>query len=941
MDGMYHEHFLICMLILFCWLEPTESKSPICDAAHNLFQCNTTSQCVTLTQRCDFRYDCDDRSDELGCVRPSCNTTTQYTCANGKCIHSNWICDGENDCVDRSDETDELCSGDCKEGYFRCRGSKACMPNSYKCDGDADCTGGEDEENCPARECRDDEFQCSNKQQCIDIDYRCDGVNECRDRSDEVGCTDIICKDNQFTCADKTHCIDEDWKCDGISDCRDESDEQECENENRKCLPQYFTCKSGTIPCIPLSWKCDGNKECSDGSDELNCDNIKDRCPFGESHCANRRQCISKRKFCDGIWDCVDKSDESDCAGKKPAKSPQSCPLETHYRCPGDAGKCIPAKRLCDSIKDCPGGEDEKQGPHFCNYNECTDATYSNCSHICIDMRVGFKCECRKGYKLAKDKHTCEDIDECIRGISNPCQEFCFNTNGSHKCSCYEGFTLLPNGECKPNDEKHDVSFIVSGIEDIRKITLDWHRGHKVVVPNIPAVAVRFLALDIRNGFVYWSDPKNEAISRYKISTLDSLKASPPKPEILVRSPTIKSPGRIALDWVHELLFWVDSDRESISVSKLDGTMSKTLYRFPNTIVAGFAVHPKYGYIYMGCILNSGKGEGVIRRCGMNGNKTSCVSIVTRQVKAVYDIAIDYDQDIVYWTDPVLELLAGSRLDGEYRQNLIYDEAYSPLSLAVFNGRIYWIDKERHYLFSSSRSGSQVRVVNNDIYTRMDMAVLNAGAQPPGTNYCLNSECKYLCLPEAYDSSDPRNYTCSCPDSYVPVEDDSNDCKPIIDPVQRMNSRQSKITTSPSNVPLSQSTLTTLTTSTKQTTTSVTTGAVTGQYSGNSQGMSSGTKIVLIIGIIALLGFIVTITWCVIKLRKKHSARRSMNFNNPIYRKVTGSVASTNSSIIGLTDPSPGTSSGDVSNYLEDEEEGTAGLINNEEVPEGSNPSIS
>lgn len=105
-------------------------------------------------------------------------------------------------------------------------------------------------------------------------------------------------------------------------------------------------------------------------------------------------------------------------------------------------------------------------------------------------------------------------------------------------------------------------------------------------------------------------------------------------------------------------------------------------------------------------------------------------------------------------------------------------------------------------------------------------------------------------------------------------------------------------------------------------------------------GMSSGTQTVVIIGVIALLGFTATVTWCIFRLRKKRSARMSMNFNNPIYRKVTGSVASNNSSIIGLTDPSPGTSSGDISSYPEDEEEGTAGLINNEEIPDGSDPSL-
>ena len=33
-----------------------------------------------------------------------CNTS-QYQCANGRCVPEAWTCDGEDDCGDRSDET--------------------------------------------------------------------------------------------------------------------------------------------------------------------------------------------------------------------------------------------------------------------------------------------------------------------------------------------------------------------------------------------------------------------------------------------------------------------------------------------------------------------------------------------------------------------------------------------------------------------------------------------------------------------------------------------------------------------------------------------------------------------------------------------------------------------------------------------------------------------
>ncbi|CAD5124141.1 DgyrCDS12441 [Dimorphilus gyrociliatus] len=57
----------------------------------------------------------------------------------------------------------------------------------------------------------------------------------------------------------------------------------------------------------------------------------------------------------------------------------------------------------------------------------------ANCRQKC-DQRSGKPiCGCYKGYKLNKDKATCNDVDECAK---NPCKSFerCLNTVGSYKC---------------------------------------------------------------------------------------------------------------------------------------------------------------------------------------------------------------------------------------------------------------------------------------------------------------------------------------------------------------------------------------------------------------------------------------------------------------------------------------------------------------------------
>lgn len=75
--------------------------------------CSTTEfacadgKCISAKWRCDNSYDCSDKSDEINCptpVAPVCSNR-EFTCANKKdCIHVTWQCDGDPDCPDASDE---------------------------------------------------------------------------------------------------------------------------------------------------------------------------------------------------------------------------------------------------------------------------------------------------------------------------------------------------------------------------------------------------------------------------------------------------------------------------------------------------------------------------------------------------------------------------------------------------------------------------------------------------------------------------------------------------------------------------------------------------------------------------------------------------------------------------------------------------------------------
>lgn len=89
--------------------------------------------------------------------------------------------------------------------------------------------------------------------------------------------------------------------------------------------------------------------------------------------------------------------------------------------------------------------------------NECEGV--NPCSHICKDLKVGYECVCRPGFKPhPSNPHLCTDVDECSEYI---CSQKCRNTFGSFSCGCADGYLLLPDQRsCKANSSKSEQQLL-------------------------------------------------------------------------------------------------------------------------------------------------------------------------------------------------------------------------------------------------------------------------------------------------------------------------------------------------------------------------------------------------------------------------------------------------------------------------------------------------
>uniref|UniRef100_A0A7I4Y2L8 EGF-like domain-containing protein n=1 Tax=Haemonchus contortus TaxID=6289 RepID=A0A7I4Y2L8_HAECO len=742
------------------------------------FACND-GRCIPRSWRCDGDIDCKNEEDERNCTTTcgpeefQCSKdqpVPAFKSAHQTCIPSRWVCDGEFDCEDRSDERN--CPDvKCTENQFTCSEFdgqfKLCIPKSWQCDGQKDCASGADEENCEKRKCEDNDFQCANGI-CIFKNWKCDGEDDCGDRSDETNCTESlqqICDSKHMFKCHTEGCISKDWVCDGEADCFDHSDERNCTDTPHECAhPETeFACASGRY-CINRMWYCDGEEDCPDGSDERNCASARE-CVKGERKCPSSNLCISESQWCNGIEDCPDGSDEMHCPKNGTV---ESCDPITKYTCPTSPPVCVKYSDLCvkRGHNDC--GDDITCAKNIAICTEKSD--YCDCHNSFVkNVQI---CHCRAGFRAVNGK--CEDINECEQ--PGACDQICVNTPGSYACRCHHGYKLSrsPNSTV-PNRCRAlggDPLLLLSNRATIRQFDLVTNVHVPLIQSPGSAVAMDF---HLENGTLVWSDIALQKILMCKIGN-DSVhhhlavrdKCAEGEQSVLLDS-NVHTPDGLAVDWIHNLLFWTDGGLDQVNVMDLETGQKRTLFYDGLEEPRAIAVDPEMGLIFW---TDWGK-EARIERAGMDGQHRTVI-VKGERVKWPNGLALDYIDKRVYWADAKVKSIFSCDYWGRDVKIILHSHQYlrHPFSIAVFEDRIYYTDWEHDGVITINKfTGGEMRTVMQKVSTPMTVRIYHRLAQPKLPNKCYNSGCEQMCLPRAvYRKTEPaletewhdRPYACMC-----------------------------------------------------------------------------------------------------------------------------------------------------------------------------------
>ncbi|XP_007976901.2 low-density lipoprotein receptor-related protein 8 isoform X12 [Chlorocebus sabaeus] len=622
----------------------------------------------------------------------------------------------------------------------------------------------------------------------------------------------------------------------------------------KECEKDQFQCRNER--CIPSVWRCDEDDDCLDHSDEDDCP--KKTCADSDFTCDNGH-CIHERWKCDGEEECPDGSDESEATCTK-----QVCPAEK-LSCGPTSHKCVPASWRCDGEKDCEGGADEAgcvtslgtcHGNEFqcgdgtcvlaikrCNQEQdCPDGSdeagclqglneclHNNggCSHICTDLKIGFECTCPAGFQLL-DQKTCGDIDECKD--PDACSQICVNYKGYFKCECYPGYEMdLLTKNCKAAAGK-SPSLIFTNRHEVRRIDL-VKRNYSRLIPMLKNVVA--LDVEVATNRIYWCD-----LSYRKIYSAYMDKASDPKEQEVLIDEQLHSPEGLAVDWVHKHIYWTDSGNKTISVATVDGGRRCTLFSHNLSEPRAIAVDPLQGFMYWSDWGNQAK----IEKSGLNGVDRQ--TLVSDNIEWPNGITLDLLSQRLYWVDSKLHQLSSIDFSGGNRKMLISSTDFlsHPFGIAVFEDKVFWTDLENEAIFSANRlNGLEISILAENLNNPHDIVIFHELKQPRAADACKlsvqpNGGCEYLCLPAPQISSHSPKYTCACPDTMW-LGPDMKRC-------YRDGNEDSKMG-------------------------STVTAAVIG--------------IIVPIVVIALLcmsGYLIWRNW-------KRKNTKSMNFDNPVYRKTT------------------------------------------------------
>ncbi|XP_048450164.1 low-density lipoprotein receptor-related protein 2-like, partial [Rhincodon typus] len=272
-----------------------------------------------------------------------------------------------------------------------------------------------------------------------------------------------------------------------------------------------------------------------------------------------------------------------------------------------------------------------------------------SCEYACHASPSGGVCYCPLGFVVNTDGRSCIDFNEC--NMWGACDQLCEDRIGSHACSCVQGYVLEHHKHCRANSSSGIPSIIFSNGRDL--LIGDVHgRNVRILVQSRNrgiAVGVDF---HYYLGKIFWTDTMQN-----KVFSVDHSGSRIQQ----ILNVSIDSPENIAVDWVNNKLYVVETSISRIEVVDLNGSNRITLIAENLGNPRGIAVDPTVGYLFFSD-WNNISGEPKLERSFMDG--THRFELVKTKLGWPAGITLDIITKRVYWVDSRYDYIETVTYDG-------------------------------------------------------------------------------------------------------------------------------------------------------------------------------------------------------------------------------------------------------------------------------------
>ncbi|XP_055342132.1 low-density lipoprotein receptor-related protein 2-like [Paramacrobiotus metropolitanus] len=347
----------------------------------------------------------------------------------------------------------------------------------------------------------------------------------------------------------------------------------------------------------------------------------------------------------------------------------------------------------------------------------------SGCSQLCFavltsdDMaaQVSRQCACAQG-RLSADLATCIAWEEFLVYSDMG------NLVGMHFNPMFPGTPFSAQG----------VTF-----QSITGLDYDAKNQRLIIAINGPRPGIRWMSI---------KNPQDNGTVIFKSDNFTLPKASG----------LLQQPEGIAYDWTSNRVFWADSARKKIFATDFAGT--STIAIVDVTRPKALALHPCRGQMfYTDWVVPN----GIIKRASMTG--TDVTVLIKDNLVQPTGLTIDYQENMIYYADAILEKIERCALDCVKPETLITGAIY-PYALTIFGEYIYWSDISLRGIYRAEKyTGSRLQTLVSRLPSAPRVLIAYSG----GKQNCSGSPCDYAnggCLQKCSVANGAVQ--CSCNDTY-------------------------------------------------------------------------------------------------------------------------------------------------------------------------------